>query len=77
MFSRFLSLIFIAAFSFAARAQSPASVAVPVTHHTVAPVTPPIKNIEAAPKEISKKKRKPTRVTVAKKPKPVVAASAK
>ena len=38
---------------------------VAVTHHVVAPVTPPIKNIAAAPKEVNRKKRKTSPVTVA------------
>jgi hypothetical protein len=38
----------------------------PVVHHTASVTAPPIKNI-AAPKEVNKKKRKPSKVTVAQK----------
>jgi|GEM_PF-6023548 len=83
MFLRIASAIFVLALSLSSFGQSPTVVVAkkttPVTdtHHAMAATTPPLKNITSSPKEINKKKRKSTHVTVAGKPRQEVVPAAK
>ncbi|MEO8086828.1 MAG: hypothetical protein ABI763_08415 [Bacteroidota bacterium] len=77
MFLRFVTFLFAITCSLNCLAQAPIAAvrqtkAVPIVHHTVAVVTPPINNIAGSPKEVYKKKRKSVPVTVAQKPKPII-----